>query len=133
MKFQKKLKSTANSKFLELLERVKKKGISFKGVAEKIGVNKQKLINIRHGRSSADIDMVRSIFEHYPEIIEEGDDIDVFGAVPQKTEWEKKIEEQEEEIKRLKEQLDIKIEMMKARFYEELNDINKRLEKKQDK
>ena len=67
------MKQEVNTRFVEGLEALKRKGVSFVAMAKLIGVPKQKVIDIRHGRSSADEAMLARLLEAYPEIAKEGE------------------------------------------------------------
>lgn len=67
------MKQEANTRFIEGLEALKKRGVSFVAMAKSIGVSKQKIIDIRHGRSSADEALLAHLLEAYPELVKDGE------------------------------------------------------------
>lgn len=67
------MKQEANNRFIEGLETLKKKGVSFVAMAKSLGIPKQKVIDIRHGRSSADEALLARLLEAYPGLVKEGE------------------------------------------------------------
>ena len=67
------MKQEANNRFIEGLETLKKKGVSFVAMAKSLGIPKQKVIDIRHGRSSADEALLARLLEVYPALVKEGE------------------------------------------------------------
>ncbi len=68
-----KLKQEVNNRFIEGLETLKRKGVSFVAMARSMGVPKQKVIDIRHGRSSADEMLLAKLLNAYPELLRDGE------------------------------------------------------------
>lgn len=69
------MKQEVNNRFIEGLEALKKKGVSFVAMARSMGIPKQKVIDIRHGRSSADELLLARLLEAYPELVREGEQL----------------------------------------------------------
>ncbi|MCO6476813.1 MAG: hypothetical protein J5I94_09355 [Phaeodactylibacter sp.] len=67
------MKQEVNNRFIDGLEALKKKGISFVAMARSMGVPKQKVIDIRHGRSSADELLLSRLLDAYPELVRDGE------------------------------------------------------------
>lgn len=69
------MEKSINSQFLEVIELLKKKGISFSKIAEIVGVKRQRITHIRGGRSSASYEMLQALYKAYPEISPEGEEL----------------------------------------------------------
>ena len=67
------MKQEVNNRFIDGLEALKSKGVSFVAMARSMGVPKQKVIDIRHGRSSADEALLARLLDAYPELVREGE------------------------------------------------------------
>ncbi|MCB0547873.1 MAG: hypothetical protein KDD19_09805 [Phaeodactylibacter sp.] len=67
------MKQEVNNRFIDGLEALKKKGVSFVAMARSMGVPKQKVIDIRHGRSSADELLLSRLLDAYPELVRDGE------------------------------------------------------------
>ena len=67
------MKQEVNNRFIDGLEALKKKGVSFVAMARSMGVPKQKVIDIRHGRSSADELLLARLLDAYPELVRDGE------------------------------------------------------------
>lgn len=67
--------NSTNTRFLEAISLLKKKGITFNSMAESIGVKDRKITDIRLGRSSASYEMLQALYQAYPEISPEGEEV----------------------------------------------------------
>ncbi len=67
------MKQEVNNRFIDGLETLKSKGVSFVAMARSMGIPKQKVIDIRHGRSSADELLLARLLDAYPELVKEGE------------------------------------------------------------
>lgn len=74
------LKQEVNNRFIEGLEALKKKGVSYVAMARSAGIPKQKVIDIRHGRSSADEALLARLLEAYPELVQEGEQLPFYSS-----------------------------------------------------
>ena len=54
--------------FISAIEKLKDNGVSFTTMAEKIGVARHKINDIRGGRSSASLELLNNLYEAYPHI-----------------------------------------------------------------
>ncbi len=84
--------------FKKTLERVLENGISLSVIAEKIGVNRQKLYNINAGRSSGDVLMLNKLKETYSDILSNSNSNSV-------SDFSSREKEMQAEIDRLKEKV----------------------------
>jgi len=95
--------------FKKTLERVLENGISLSVIAEKIGVNRQKLYNINAGRSSGDVLMLNKLKETYSDILSKSNSnksVSDFSSREKEMQAEidrlkKKVEEKEDRIMKL--------------------------------
>lgn len=69
------MEKSINSQFLEVIEYLKNKGVSFSKIAEIVGVKRQRITHIRGGRSSASYEMLQALYQAYPEISPEGEEV----------------------------------------------------------
>ena len=60
--------SQENIQFIESIRKLSIKGIKDKVIAQNLGIDKQKIANIKMGRSTADIHLLRALYIAYPEI-----------------------------------------------------------------
>lgn len=82
------------NEFSSALEKVLANGISISSVAKKMNVNRQKLYDIKSGRSSGDILMLQRINEAYPQFLEDKSE--------SSTDYQSEDDEKDKEIERLK-------------------------------
>ena len=117
------MKQEANKRFIEGVETLKRKGVSFVAMARAIGIPKQKVIDIRHGRSSADEGLLAKLFLAYPEIIREGED------VPSSNEkLQSEIEAQDAELEKLSREV-AELEQLLEKANTDREDIQRELKR----
>jgi transcriptional regulator with XRE-family HTH domain len=57
-----------NNEFVRLIKILKKNRFTYKEIAESIGIDHQKINNIKRGISSADEELIKKLYEAYPEL-----------------------------------------------------------------
>ena len=63
-----KKESPENLAFIEAIGLLSSKGIKDRAIADALGVNRQKISNIKQGSSTADHTLLQSLYEVYPEV-----------------------------------------------------------------
>lgn len=87
--------SAVNQRFIECLNILKKRlGTSYTAAGRRIGVGRDKIIDIRMGRSSADREMLDALLDAYPELKD--------GELAPKTKVEERMEWLERENAKLR-------------------------------
>lgn len=89
------MEQSVNQIFIDYVEQLKEhRGVAFSQIAKRIGVPKQKVIDIRHGRSTADLGMLTALKDAYPELKD--------GELAPKTKVEERMEWLERENAKLR-------------------------------
>ena len=65
------MSDTLNQEFLTAIQLLKNNGITFKKIADAIGIKVSKMNDIKGGRSSADIEILSKLYDEFPEAIPE--------------------------------------------------------------
>lgn len=89
------METSVNQQFIESLNWLKNRlGTSYTAAGRRIGVDADKIKSIRHGRSTADQEMLEKLLEAYPELPR--------GEIAPKTKFEERMEWLERENAKLR-------------------------------
>lgn len=64
-----------NEQFINSIDQLKSKGTTFKSIADTLGIDQRKISSIKGGRSSASYEMLQALYQAYPEISPEGEEV----------------------------------------------------------